>query len=365
MKNLRSLTSLTLVFVLAFTALFWVGCSDDNASAPIFDPNSSSLSQALPNQAAAIADVMAVQNRHAQDLEAIDGVFGTATSRGANGEIVILVMSENLNGRVPAFIEGIPVRRFMTDRPELFPKPDGGGGGKPDGGGGKVDLKSRVDRPVPIGYSVGNYNECASGTFGCVVEKGGNMYILSNNHVLARQNAGSNGEPIGQPGLFDNKPQCSGYWADTVASLSQYVTVQTGTNANNKVDAAIAISNSNMIDCATDAKFYGLPNSTSVNAALDMTIQKVGRTSALTTGTIIGVNATVTIAYAGANTRFVDQVLTTSGFSKSGDSGSLIVTNDASANPVGLLFAGNKQGYTWFNRIQNVTQALNVSICGK
>jgi len=363
MKNYRSLTSLSLVFVLAFTALFWVGCSDDNTSAPIFDPNSSSLSQALPNQAAEIAKVMAVQDRNAQDLEAIEGVFGTATSRGANGEIVILALSENSNGRVPAFIEGVPVRRLITDRPTLTKKPGGGGGGP--GGGGKVNLKSRVNRPVPIGYSVGNYNECASGTFGCVVEKGGNMYILSNNHVLARMNAGSNGEPIGQPGLYDNKPQCSGSWADTVASLSQYVTVQTGTNANNKVDAAIAISNSNMIDCATPSKYYGLPNSTMLEATVGMSVQKVGRTTAHTTGTVTAINATVTIAYAGANTRFVDQVLTTSRFSDQGDSGSLIVTNDASANPVGLLFAGNSQGYTWFNRIQNVTQALNVSICGK
>lgn len=363
MKNFKSFSTVAFTLLFVLSALLWVGCSTDQTSAPLYEPYASGISNALPSQAAEIAHVMAVQDRHDAELETIDGVFGTATGRDASGQIVILAIAEHGQGQIPAFIEGVPVRRLITDKPQLFPKPPGAGGG--GGGGGGVNLRDRLNRPVPIGCSIGNYNECASGTLGAVVEKGGNMYVLSNNHVLARQNAGSPGEPIGQPGLYDNKPQCSGYWADTIASLSQYVTVQTGANANNKVDCAIAITNSNMVDCATPNNYYGLPNSVTVSAVLDMPIQKVGRTTSLTTGTVAGVNASVTLQYAGANTRFVDQVLTTSGFSKAGDSGSLIVTNDSNANPVGLLFAGNKQGYTWFNRIENVTQALNISICGK
>lgn len=363
--------SLTIGLLVVVASMVWLGCSQEPTTAPDYDQTGFGASASmLPLQAADIARVMAIQNRNTIELEKIDGVFGTALGRDASGEIVILVLTDKMdNRRIPARIEGVPVRRMVTDRPELFPKPDnpggGNGGGGDGGGGGKVNLKERATRPVQMGYSIGNYNECASGTLGAVVYKGGNPYILSNNHVLARQNAGSNGEPIGQPGLYDNKPQCSGFWADTLGHLTQYVTVQTGTNANNKVDAAIAATSFAMVECTTPNKFYGQPNSQSVEAALDMGVQKVGRTSALTTGTVIGLNATVTLAYAGANTRFVDQVFISSGFSKSGDSGSLIVTNDANANPVALLFAGNKQGYTWANRIQNVTQALNVSICGK
>lgn len=352
------------LMLLAAFSLFWVGCSNEPSTAPVVELGDLSLSQGvLPPSASDVAKAVTVQNRHTKDIEAIDGVFGTATSRNKNGQAIILALADRSDVRgVPRDVEGIPVRLFVTDRPELFPKPPGAGGG---GGGKGVDLKARLDRPVPIGCSIGNYTECASGTLGCVVTKGGNYYILSNNHVLSRQNAASPGEPIGQPGLFDNKPQCSGAWADTIASVSQFVTVQTGANANNTVDCAIALTSLSQVDCATPATYYGLPNSTPVEAALDMAIQKVGRTTSLTTGNVIGVNATVTIAYAGANTRFVDQILTTSGFSKSGDSGSLIVTNDANANPVGLLFAGNKQGYTWCNRIQNVLSSLNVTICGK
>ena len=356
-SRLRKYTLMLSVLVMA-TGLIWLGCSQEPATAPDYNPSGFSQSAALlPAQAADIAKVMAVQDRNTVDLEKIDGVFGTAVGRDASGGIVILALTDKPdNARIPASIEGVSVRRMVTDRPTLFPKPPGGGG---------VDFKSRVARPVPMGYSIGNYLECAAGTFGCVVYKGGSPYILSNNHVLARQNAGERGEEIGQPGLYDNKPACSGYWADTIGSLWEFVPVQTGPNANNTVDCAIAATSFAMVQCTTPNGFYGQPNTQLVDASLDLPIQKVGRTSGRTTGTVIGINATVTLAYAGVNTRFVDQVLTSSGFSKSGDSGSLIVTNDANANPVALLFAGNRQGYTWGNRIQNVTQALNVTICGK
>ena len=345
--------SLTLTVLAMATGLIWLGCSQDPATAPDYNPAGLSSSAALlPPQAADIAKAMAVQNRNAVDLEQIDGVFGTAVGRDAGGETVILVLTDKPdNARIPAHVEGVPVRRMVTDRPELFAP--------------GVDFKKRATRPVPMGYSIGNYLECAAGTFGCVVYKGGNPYVLSNNHVLARQNAGVRGEQFGQPGLYDNKPQCSGYWADTIGSLWEFVTVQTGTNANNTVDCAIAATSLSMVQCSTPNTYYGQPNTQLVNASLNLSIQKVGRTTARTTGTVIGINATVTIAYAGANTRFIDQVLTSANFSKSGDSGSLIVTNNANANPVALLFAGNAQGYTWGNRIQNVTQALNVTICGK
>ncbi|MGD8923047.1 MAG: hypothetical protein PVH24_07330 [Candidatus Zixiibacteriota bacterium] len=363
--RLRSRLVLAALLLVAACGLIWLGCSEEPSVAPDYNQTGvSSAASKLPVQASDVAQVMAVQNRNTASLEKIEGVFGTAVGRDASGEAVILVLTDRPdNNHIPAVVEGVPTRRLVTDRPELFAKPDKPGGG--GGGGGKVDLKSRADRPVPMGYSLGNYTECASGTLGAVVYKGGNPYILSNNHVLARQNAGSPGEPIGQPGLYDNKPQCSGYWADTVGHLTQFVTVQTGANANNTVDAAIAATSFDMVQCTTPNTFYGQPNTQTVEAALDLPIQKVGRTTALTTGTVIGINATVTITYAGATTRFVDQVLTSSGFSKAGDSGSLIVTNDANANPVALLFAGNRQGYTWGNRIQNVLQALNISICGK
>ncbi len=366
--NRFSLTAVAAVVLLAALSIIWVGCSSDQSSAPIYEPYDATSAAVLPASASDIAHAMAVQDRHDASLEAIDGVFGTATSQDAGGHAVVLVMADrsDVHG-VPAMLEGVPVRMLVTDRPELFPGNGGhgGGGSGGGGGGGSVDFTTRADRPVPMGYSVGNYAECASGTYGCAVTRGGNLYALSNNHVFARENAGSIGEICGQPGLYDGSPQCNGYYADTIGSLADFVPVQTGSNAQNTVDCAIVLSSSSFIDCSTPAGYYGQPNTQTANAVLDMAIQKVGRTTGLTTGTVIGVNASVSLTYAGATTQFVDQVLTSSKFSKAGDSGSLIVTNDSNANPVGLLFAGNRQGYTWFNRIDNVLSALNVQICGK
>jgi hypothetical protein len=352
--------------LIALTGLVWIGCSSDPVStnSPI---GVQTASKVVPDQAAEIAVVMSVQNRHAMSLEAIDGVVGTATGRDEQGRPAVLVLTERPGvAGIPRELDGTPVRVLHVGTPSLFPKPPGTGGGNGGGGGGgggAPKLTKRDDRPVNIGYSIGNYTECAAGTFGCVVNKGGNMYILSNNHVLARQNAGQIGELIGQPGLYDNKPMCSGYYADSIGRLAEFVEVQTGANANNTVDCAIALTSADFVDCATDPYFYGLPNSTPVDPELDMAVQKVGR-NGHSEGTLIGINATVTLTYAGATTRFVDQILTTNKFSKSGDSGSLIVTNDANVNPVGLLFAGTNDGYTWGNKITNVLSALNVTICG-
>src|SRR5205814_2362109 len=62
--------------------------------------------------------------------------------------------------------------------------------------------------------------------------------------------------------------------------------------------------------------------------------------------------------------RYVDQLLITpGGFSNGGDSGSLIVTDDANLNPVALLFAGNAS-VTIANRIDLVLQRFGVVIDG-
>ena len=59
---------------------------------------------------------------------------------------------------------------------------------------------------------------------------------------------------------------------------------------------------------------------------------------------------------------FDDQVsIETAGFSAGGDSGSLIVTDDAQKNPVALLFAGSGT-ITFANRIENVLAAFGVTV---
>ena len=95
-------------------------------------------------------------------------------------------------------------------------------------------------------------------------------------------------------------------------------------------------------------------------------MQKLGRTTSVTTGTVTGINATVIVRYDKGRARFVDQIIVENpddAFSAGGDSGSLIVTNDGNNNPVALLFAGS-DSHTVGNPIDLVLAAFNVTIDG-
>jgi hypothetical protein len=93
-----------------------------------------------------------------------------------------------------------------------------------------------------------------------------------------------------------------------------------------------------------------------------MAVQKYGRTTVLTHGSVTGVDASIKVRYSKGNTAtFVHQIVITGNnggaFSDSGDSGSLIVTDDSGKNPVGLLFAGSTST-TIANPISDVLSQL-------
>jgi len=97
-----------------------------------------------------------------------------------------------------------------------------------------------------------------------------------------------------------------------------------------------------------------------------MEVQKYGRTTGLTKGKVTAVNATVTLYYGPALTRFVNQIIVeplkkNSSFADGGDSGSLVVTNDANTNPVGLLFAKGSSS-VFLNPIDSILSRFNVQI---
>ncbi len=111
-----------------------------------------------------------------------------------------------------------------------------------------------------------------------------------------------------------------------------------------------------------------MPLSRYKTALLGLNVQKYGRTTGLTSGTITGINATLTICYevmwifCTKSARFVDQLIVEPGtFSDGGDSGSFIVSNDGGNNPVGLLFAGSTT-QTIANRIDLVLDHFGVSV---
>lgn len=229
------------------------------------------------------------------------------------------------------------------------------------------------DRPIPMGISGGNINDmdgfyCCGGTLGSLVEDAsGTQYILSNNHVIARGNRASIGDVIVQPGLLDTG--CSMRPGDGVATLSDFVEIDF--RRNNLVDAAIAEVTPGLVDTSGFIHSVGTPSGNVASLATGLSVQKSGRTTGHTFGTVSTLDATVNVSYPnrcgsnrGKTATFVNTFFVTPGtFSDGGDSGSLIVDTATNPNAVGLLFAGSSS-YTIGNPMNHVLDAFNVTMVG-
>jgi hypothetical protein len=221
-------------------------------------------------------------------------------------------------------------------------------------------------RNLHLGVSGGNVLDrsrsfCCSGTLGALlIDNVGTQYILSNNHVLGRSGQAVAGEDVSQPGMIDLGCQVQTVVAD--------FTVAPALGPSN-VDAAIAQLRPGTMDPTGFIEDIGVPSGTTVGPAVGMGVAKSGRTTGFTTGSIGSVNASVSIQYQRGcgggkkfNVSFTNQVIINSStFSAGGDSGSLIVTNNSSHNPVGLLYAGSSTT-TIANPINQVLAQLSNSL---
>ena len=347
----RTLTRAAIVLLMVAGPTVWYACSESAPNSPA-GPSTGRLAE--------LRNAIEVQRRHTQALLEIPGVVGTAVADLPNGRAGLLILTERAGlGGIPFELEGVPVTEQVTGRIMALSDP------------------TKRRRPAPMGYSVGHF-AITAGTIGARVRDAqGRVYILSNNHVLANSNNASIGDRELQPGPFDG-----GTTADQIATLSDFQTILFN-GLSNTIDAAIALSSVDVLDNAVPSDDgYGMPSSRIYgdangdgmiddrNALLGLGVQKYGRTTKLTHGQITGVNATVTVCYEAdgfvctKSARFVDQlIISPAGFSKGGDSGSLIVTDDGNVNPVGLLFAGSST-VTIGNRIDLVLNRFGVTIDG-
>lgn len=216
-------------------------------------------------------------------------------------------------------------------------------------------------RPAPCGVSIGHCNMNMAGTLGCLVTRQGRLFILSNNHVMALENKGPVGVGIPQPGRLDGGV-CP---RDIIARLTQWIPINFG--GINYVDAAIAQTDPRLVDrrmLRPGGRRESL-RSPVLAPALNMNVQKSGRTTQYRRGHIDAINVTVNVGYSGGTAQFRDQfrVRGIGGiFSDRGDSGSL-VTKYPENNPVGLLFAGNAtNNMTFCNDIRRVLSSFGASI---
>lgn len=324
---------------------------------------------------------MEVQAQHTSRIMKMSGVVGTAITATSTGEAAVSIFTERPGvPGLPYHLNGVPVVVKVTGKfyavhhckgshssaPECSDG-GGGGGGGPDPGT-SPDPTDRFERPVPIGVSTGNEQECAAGTVGARVTDGTNHYALSNNHVYARENDGVNGstdEEVLQPGRFDTN--CATDPADVIGTLADHEDIDFSITANNEMDAAIASATTDELGNGTPPDGYGIPTSQTVAETIDQAVQKYGRTTGLTTGTVTDINGIVNVGYTNGTARFVNQIVVKSKkpFLKLGDSGSLLVT-DPDKNPVGLLFASNRSGKLAIaNPIDPVLARFGVTIDGE
>jgi hypothetical protein len=215
---------------------------------------------------------------------------------------------------------------------------------------------SRYPRPVPCGVSVSNINLPGSGTLGClVVLNSGKLCILSNNHVLANENAAHVGDGIVQPGNAEPVEAPD----QVIGTLENFIPIQA---TGNLVDAAVALSSFAMV--SPKHVTYQL-NPQLLEPTIGMTVVKDGRTTQSTVGMITDLHVNISVPYdpfpAGAEMRDQIGIRGVHGpFSMPGDSGSLIVTA-STKQPVALLFAGSSDNsMTFANPIQAVKAALGI-----
>jgi hypothetical protein len=350
---MRLLTPLRHVLLASATFTVFIACAD-TARDPLLGPVA--LSQGTSQ---GVENALAAQARHTAALMRIPGVVGTAVGLLPNGEAVVRLYLEHPNvAGLPDVLDGVAVSRQVTGR--IMARSD-------------PTLKLR---PAPVGYSVG-HPAITAGTIGARVVNPSTLsvFLLSNNHVLANSNDATLGDPILQPGPFDG-----GVAADQIATLFAFKAIDFA-GGGNTMDAALASTTLSVLSNSTPTDDgYGVPNAQvfndansdglfdNRNALLNLPVQKYGRTTKLTHGTITGINATLNICYevlfifCVKQATFVDQVVIEPGvFSGGGDSGSLIVTDDLNLNPVGLLFAGSET-QTIANRIDLVLNHFGVRI---
>lgn len=308
---------------------------------------------------------MAIQKRHTDILLGEPGVVGTAVGLSAQDKPIILVLAKDLRSArfasIPFQLEGVPVIVKVTGEIRALR-----GNRLAKRATTTVDRTSRFERPVPIGVSTG-HPDVTAGTIGARVTDGVNVYALSNNHVYADENQAIKGDNVLQPGTYDGGSNP----ADTIGTLYDFEPIDFSPDAGNTIDAAIALSSVETLSNATPSDGYGIPKSTTAAPALFRRVMKYGRTTGLTKGMIVGINATVNVGYNGGVARFVNQIIIgPGGFSAPGDSGSLVVMDSFfgksphKRKPVGLLFAGSSS-ITIANPIDAVLERFGVTIDGE
>lgn len=242
------------------------------------------------------------------------------------------------NDLVPTFYKGIPTDVCEIGIPQF------------------QSLTQKV-RPTVCGYSIGPEGIGPAVTLGCIVKDAHGVYILTCNHGIINE---IKPVPVGmrvlQPGVEDGgiSPR------DVIGNLSYYVPLKEPTTWSyhaNPVDAClIKVPDPRLL--STQIYSIGKPHGIE-DAHVNQQVTKAGRTTALTTGSVIAINASIDVYYNYKHFVLSKQIATTK-MSEPGDSGALLL-NPANNNAVGLISTGTNS-YSFASTIKNTLTALGVTL---
>jgi len=276
------------------------------------------------------------------------GVVGVGLDSENNVVICVKEKTQRILNLLPLSVEGYPVKVIETGK--FF----------------ALNLHNDKWRPAPGGVSIGHYKSTA-GTLSTIVydKDTGEQFILSNNHVLAESSTDVKanaevGDRIMQPGPAD---MAHAPW-EVIGTLHTWIPVNQ--TRDNTVDCALAKPAN---DSVVSNQILGI-GLVSTYLTRDeyirggFTVQKSGRTTEVTEGTVHLTDLTLDVDFGDFTARFIHQIMierNTGAFTLPGDSGSLVVTMDNKA--VGLVFAGSALfGYGIANPIYLVLDSLNIEL---
>lgn len=280
---------------------------------------------------------------------------------------------------VPKDIYGVPVLFVNSDQdPQSFVRVPSSGPGSP--GVSSVVSEQQTHRPLVCGLQLQNCDDdirtqivnnghIIVGTLGCFVKQSSSIGIamLSNNHVLAGENRGVNGDRILQSGSSQFNPVMLAGELESYVPLKpspKGASISAGNVLLNDVDAALAtIVDANYLQAYLPTKSAPSPKGVAKAAVNDL-VHKVGRTTGLTYGVVRQIGTIVGPVGYGVGECWFRQSIVIEGvngttFSDHGDSGSAIVRDDGML--VGLLYAGNGI-QTYACSIDNVFKQLNCTL---
>lgn len=321
------------------------GTEEAEASEPIIAAQRFLADQLIVQQ----ADAIAASTRSSKPLSAIVGVgIGRAQSEeDSEGYVLnIYATDEQAAAAAPRRFRGVRVQTRVV-------------------GEFRTSAGARSTAPLVPGVSIG-HSDGDTGTLGCFVKDDSRIYILSNNHVLAKCNGASEGDDIVHPGLADShtgEPAIVGH-------LSNHYKLMFHRRRRNWIDAAIA-----EVHPSDRPTQRGIPSVGDVTQWRQISkrdvgsqVRKVGRSTGFTQGDIYDWQFEGVVGYDSHGlARFARQIIIvppsgeSSKFAEPGDSGSLVV--DAAGQAIGLLFAvSNKDGSAMVCPIDRVLAALEVTL---